>query len=79
MIIDAIGPITWFRKIDEIHGPLNGLDWRERWRRRLQDVFARQTMLVGECEDGIVAFASGAYAAAVRSAYIDLLAVRPGH
>jgi ribosomal protein S18 acetylase RimI-like enzyme len=75
MIIDAFEPITWFRTVDRVFGPPNGLDWRERWRLRLKSVFACQTLLVGEAEGAVVAFASGTLDPATRSAYIDLLAV----
>lgn len=77
MIIDAFEPITWFRTVDRLYGPLNGLDWRERWRLRLKAVFASQTLLVGESDGAVVAFASGTLDPATRSAYIDLLAVDP--
>ncbi len=79
MILEAFAPITWFRQVDEMFGPQNGLDWRERWRLRLKPVFATQTMLVGESGGEIVAYASGTLDPATRSAYIDLLAVDQRH
>jgi ribosomal protein S18 acetylase RimI-like enzyme len=79
MVIEAFAPITWFRRVDELVGPLNGLDWRERWKLRMKSVFARQVVLVGEAEGEIVAYASGTYDAATRSAFVDLLAVDASH
>jgi ribosomal protein S18 acetylase RimI-like enzyme len=79
MVIDAFAPITWFRRVDEMVGPLNGLDWRERWRLRMKSVLAQQVVLVGEAGGEIVAYASGTYDAATRSAFIDLLAVDAAH
>jgi len=75
MVLDAFAPITWFRRVDELFGPINGLDWRQRWQLRLKAAFASQTVLVGEESGAIVAYASGTYDPATRSAYIDLLAV----
>ncbi len=79
MVIDAFATVTWFRRVDEMFGPLNGLDWRERWRLRMKSVLASQVVLVGEAEGEIVAYASGTYDPAARSAYIDLLAVETRH
>jgi len=42
---------------------------------RLKAAFASQTVMVGEDSGVIVAYASGTYDPATRSAYIDLLAV----
>jgi ribosomal protein S18 acetylase RimI-like enzyme len=79
MVIEAFAPITWFRRVDDLVGPLNGLDWRERWKLRMKSVFQRQVVLVGEAEGEIVAYASGTYDAATRSAFVDLLAVDAAH
>ncbi len=78
MIVKSFAPITWFRKTDEVFGPLNGQDWRARWRRRLAHVFATQHVLVGESRGRIVACATGTLDAETRLGYIDLLAVAPG-
>ncbi|MBI4877409.1 MAG: GNAT family N-acetyltransferase [Acidobacteria bacterium] len=77
MVIESFASITWFRKVDELFGPLNGRDWRSRWQLRLKSAFTRQTVLIGEEGPGIVAYASGSYDPPTRSAYIDLLAVDP--
>lgn len=77
LIIDAFEPITWFRHADETFGPLNGLDWRARWRLRLAKVFAGEIMLVGEENGRVVAFGSGTFDGAALLGYIDLLAVDP--
>ena len=75
MVLEAFAPVTWLSRVDEIFGPINGLDWHQRWQLRLKAAFARQTVLVGEESGAIVAYASGTYDPATRSAYIDLLAV----
>jgi len=77
MVIASFEPITWARKADELFGPLNGKDWRERWRLRLANVFATQHVLVGESEGQLVAMASATIEAPTRLGYIDLLAVDP--
>lgn len=77
MVLAAFEPITWARRADELFGPLNGKDWRERWRLRLANVFATQHVLVGEAAGRIVAMASATVDADCRLGYIDLLAVDP--
>ena len=77
MVIEAFAPITWARRADQIFGPLNGKDWRERWRLRLANVFATQHVLVAESEGHIVAMASATVDQDCRLGYIDLLAVAP--
>jgi ribosomal protein S18 acetylase RimI-like enzyme len=75
MVLEAFAPITWLSRVDEIFGPINNLDWRQRWQLRLKAAFASQTVMLGEDSGVIVAYASGTYDPATRSAYIDLLAV----
>jgi len=77
MILASFEPVTWARKVDEVFGPLNGKDWRERWRSRIRKIFASQILLVGEAEGAIAAFASGTLDTEFCLAYIDLLAVDP--
>jgi ribosomal protein S18 acetylase RimI-like enzyme len=77
LTLDAFEPITWLRKVDERFGPLNGRDWRQRWRERFCRAFRTERVLVGEAEGEIVAFASGTLDADARLGYIDLLAVEP--
>jgi ribosomal protein S18 acetylase RimI-like enzyme len=79
LVITSFQPITWFRRTDAIFGPLNGMDWRERWRLRLAHVFRSQIILVGETGGEIAAVATGTFDSAARLAYIDLLAVDQGH
>ena len=76
MVIDSFEPITWFKKLDERFGPLNGQDWRARWHTRMQNVFRTEMILVGEAGGEVVALASGTYDEASRLGYIDILAVR---
>lgn len=77
LVLAAFEPITWARRVDELFGPLNGKDWRERWRLRLAHVFATQHVLVGETAGRIVAMATASVDAECRLGYIDLLAVDP--
>lgn len=75
LVIASFEPITWFKKIDERFGPLNGCDWRERWHQRLEKVFATQIILAGEVDGEIAAVSTGTYEASPRLGFIDLLAV----
>jgi ribosomal protein S18 acetylase RimI-like enzyme len=82
LVVESFEPVTWARALDEKFGPLNGLDWRARWRQRLQKIFAEQFVLVGVVEDSIVAMSSSTIDKQAALAYIDLLAVargRQGH
>jgi len=58
LVIDSFEPITWQKKLDHGFGPLNGCDWRERWRLRLRKIFATQEVLVGEADGELAAMAS---------------------
>jgi ribosomal protein S18 acetylase RimI-like enzyme len=75
MVIDSFEPITWFRRVDEIYGPLNGKRWRERWELRMAAVFATQRVLLGEHLGRTVAFASGTLDPATQLGFVDLIAV----
>ena len=75
LIIDSFEPITWFKKLDQLYGPLNGSDWRRRWEKRLAVVFRTETIMVGEVEGEIVAAATGTYDEDAALGFIDLLAV----
>ncbi|MFN7924563.1 MAG: GNAT family N-acetyltransferase [Bryobacteraceae bacterium] len=77
LIVASFEPITWFKKVDARFGPLNGHDWRDRWRLRLDKVFASQIILAGEHEGAIAAVSTGAYESETRLGFIDLLAVSP--
>lgn len=77
IVIAGFEPITWARRVDELFGPLNGKDWRERWRLRLANVLATQHVLVGEAGGQIVSMASASIDHDCRLGYIDLLAVDP--
>ncbi len=79
MVIESFAPITWFRRVDELFGPLNGNDWRRRWQIRFAQAFETQTVLVGEADGQIVAYASGSVDQATRLGYVDLLAVDQHH
>ena len=55
MVIESFEPITWYKKLEDRIGPLNGQDWRTRWHTRMQRVFETEIVLVGEAgEDGDV-------------------------
>jgi ribosomal protein S18 acetylase RimI-like enzyme len=73
----SFGPITWQRAVDRIFGPLNGLDWRDRWRRRVEKAFAEQTILVLEEEGKILGYACGSVDSTLGLGHIDILAVDP--
>ncbi|MCS7316164.1 MAG: GNAT family N-acetyltransferase, partial [Bryobacteraceae bacterium] len=77
MVLAAFEPITWARRTDELFGPLNGKDWRERWRLRLAGVLATQHVLVGEVRGRVVAMATATVDPDCRLGYIELLAVDP--
>jgi ribosomal protein S18 acetylase RimI-like enzyme len=79
MILESFAPITWYRKVDEKMGPLNGHDWRTRWHLRLDKVFATQIILAGEAAGGVVAAATGTVNDTTRLGFIDLLAVDVRH
>ena len=75
MVIETFEPITWFKKLDERIGPLNGRDWRMRWKDRLGHVFETEIVLVGETGGELAAMSSGTLDPNAALAYIDLLAV----
>ena len=77
MVIASFEPITWARTLDLRVGPLNGVDWRERWRDRLQKVFSGQIVLAGENEQELVAASTSTFDQRTALAYIDILAVAP--
>ena len=79
MILNSFEPITWFKTADERFGPMNGLDWRERWKLRLEKVFEKQIILVGELDGKVVACATGTYDPKTAMGFIDLLAVIEGY
>jgi ribosomal protein S18 acetylase RimI-like enzyme len=58
-----------------VFGPLNGKSWRERWELRMANIFETETVLVGEADGHVVAFASGTVDPDVRLGFIDLIAV----
>ncbi|MCC7346629.1 MAG: GNAT family N-acetyltransferase [Variibacter sp.] len=78
LILASFEPVTWARPLDERFGPLNGLDWRARWRLRLEKVFAEQIVLAGEDAEGVAAVATCTLDPRTALAYIDILAVDPG-
>lgn len=79
LVVESFAPITWFRRVDEQFGPLNGRDWRVRWKSRFAHVFRTQIVLVGEQDGQVVAAATGTYDAQHRLGFIDLLAVGHEH
>jgi ribosomal protein S18 acetylase RimI-like enzyme len=75
LVIASFEPITWQKKLDEKIGPLNGLDWRERWRLRLAKIFATQEVLLGESDGKLAAMASGTADRDAALGFIDVLGV----
>ena len=77
MVISSFEPVTWARTLDTRFEQLNGYDWRQRWKQRLEKVFAGQIVLVGDDEDGLAAVSTSTLDTKTALAYIDLLAVAP--
>ena len=77
MIVDVFEPISWMKDADTTFGPFNGLDWRERFGRRLDPLFDRGIVLVGEEAAVIQAAALGSYDEASGLGVVDFLAVVP--
>jgi ribosomal protein S18 acetylase RimI-like enzyme len=75
MVIDSFEPITWQKKLDAQFGPLNGCDWRERWRLRLRKIFATQEVLVANSEGQLAAMAAATVDCNAALGFIDVLAV----
>jgi ribosomal protein S18 acetylase RimI-like enzyme len=77
LVVGSFEPISLYRRVEERFGPFNGKGWREQWHLRLQKVFDREIILVGEAEGEIVAAATGTYTPETRLAFLDVLAVDP--
>src|SRR5207247_7645633 len=75
LVIESFEPITWQKKLDARYGPLNGRDWRERWRLRLHKIFATQQVLVGEADGQLAAMASATVDHNAALGFVDVLAV----
>jgi ribosomal protein S18 acetylase RimI-like enzyme len=75
LVLDSFEPITWARTLDAKYGPLNGADWRTRWKARLQKIFESQIILAGEVGGVLTAMSSSTLDRQAALAYIDLLAV----
>ena len=73
----SFAPITWQRAVDEKFGLLNGHDWQDRWRRRVEKALREQTILVLEAEGAVLGYACGTVDAALGLAHLDILAVDP--
>lgn len=78
LIRAAFEPITMFRRIEQMFGPFNGRDWRDRFRVRAQKSVDTRTVLVGvDNASRLSACVLGAYDPAFRLAFLDMLAVAP--
>jgi ribosomal protein S18 acetylase RimI-like enzyme len=73
----AFGSVTWQRHVDRLFGPLNGLDWRARWRLRVERAMHEQTFLVLVEEGRIAGYACGTADQAAGLGHLDILAVDP--
>lgn len=73
----SFGEITWQRTVDRLFGPLNGHDWRERWRRRVEKAMREQTFLVLVENGEILGYACGTVDGAIGVGHLDILAVDP--
>lgn len=76
MVIESFEPISWYKKLEERIGPLNGKGWRARWNKRMRDIFAGQTVLMGEAEGEIAAVSCNTLDEEFALAFVDVLAVR---
>ena len=56
MVIESFEPISWIKRLEDRMGPLNGRDWRTRFKDRMRHVFATEIVLVGETGGEIVSF-----------------------
>jgi len=75
LVIDSFEPITWTKKLDAKVGPLNGRDWRARWKARLRNVFETEVVLLAQTDGEICAMASATIDRESALGFIDLLAV----
>ncbi len=75
--VASFGPVTWQREVDRLFGPLNGHDWQDRWRRRVEKAFREQVILVLVEGEQILGYACGTLDAALGLAHLDALAVDP--
>jgi len=73
----SFGEVTWQRAVDRVFGPLNGRDWRDRWRLRVEKALQEQTILVLERGSELLGYACGTVDPAVGLGHIDILAVDP--
>lgn len=73
----AFGEVTWQRAVDREFGPLKGLDWRERWRRRVEKGMREQTFLLLVEQNVIAGYACGTVDQATGLGHLDILAVDP--
>jgi ribosomal protein S18 acetylase RimI-like enzyme len=77
MILASFEPVTWARSLDARFGPLHGLDWRARWKQRLEKVFAEQIILAGDDGAGLAAVSTSTLDERSALAYLDILAIAP--
>ena len=77
MIIETFASISWMKRADELYGPFNGLDWRERFGRRVDPLLDHGIVLLGEESGSLQAAAAGSYDAASGTGVVDFLAVDP--
>lgn len=77
MVTAAFTPITFFPAMEQQFGAPNNVDWKTRWRLRLEKALAEQICLVYAPSGPIEAFTSSKIDPATRIALLDLLAVAP--
>ena len=78
LLVESFEPVSYWKTIDERYGPLNGKDWRERWRGTLGEIQEKETLIVGEVENRLVAFATRKVDPETRLGDISVVAVRSG-
>jgi ribosomal protein S18 acetylase RimI-like enzyme len=79
LILESFEPVTWAKTLEERFGLLNGLDWQARWKLRLRKVFAEQTVLLGETDDGLAAVSTSTLDRDAALVWVDILAVARSH
>lgn len=75
LVIDSFEPVTWARPLEQMFGPLNGVDWQARWKIRMRKIFDDQIVLLGMVNGVLTAASSCTLEQATALAYIDILAV----
>lgn|GEM_PF-127793 len=77
MVTAAFEPITFFPEMEKRFGAPNDVDWKSRWRLRIEKALADQLSWVHAPDGSIEAFSSARIDPTTKIALLDLLAVAP--